>query len=432
MLNKIKSHNQNQVQEILLCAIAATMLFKINLGNLTIILAIIYNLIFFKKENFIRFKSFPFIFPVLFFIITVISGILSKDFKQGINSIDLNLLLVLIPVIIVNSKIDNNTIDKIFKYFFYASIISVTILLINAILKVIKGSVIDNIVFHEFTKLYDQHPVYYAILLSLALFFVFLNGNTLQKKFKIIGILVLILGIIFCASKAVIFLNAVTYILYFLFKNRGLKSKISLILILFFTIITVYNIPFINHRFVDGLRFHESTIEFKPTNDFLKKKIFNYEEKKAISDLELRYIMASVGVYHLIADDKILTGYGQGDVQDYLDYYYYSYNLAPNWNEGHNIHNQYLHVFITYGVIVFLLFLSYIIFSFYIAIKHKDLLHFFFLALLAFVFIFEVILVRNKGIVLFYFFNTIFLIKSIYIENSNFRHQRNPKLSRRF
>lgn len=425
MLEKIKSHNSQQVQDILLCTIAATMLYKLNIGNLSVILAVVYNVIFFKKENLFKLKSFAVIFPVLFFLITILSGILSKNISEGVKSIDLHLLLVLIALIVVNSNVNKRTIEKVFLSLFYSSLLSVTILIVNAAIKFFKGQGVHDIVFHGFTEIYDQHPVYYAIILSLALFFVFLYGKIIPSKIKNIGIIILIIGIVFCASKAVLFVNAVAYVLFFLFKFKSLKTKLTLLLVLVFTVGMVYNIPFINHRFVDGLRFHENILEFKPTNSFPDKKLFNYEEKDAISDLELRYIMAKMGVYHLIEDGKVLTGYGEGDVQDYLDYYYYSYNLAPNWNEGRNIHNQYLHILITYGILTLLLFICYLIYSFYIAIRNRDVLHIFFLALLAFVFIFEVILVRNKGIILFYFFNTLFLIKSIYIENSNLRHQRN-------
>ena len=425
MLNKIKFHNTQQVQDILLCAIAATMLYKLNIGNLSIIIAVIYNVIFFRKENIIKFKSFAFIFPFIFFVITVLSGVLSRNISEGIKSIDLNLLLVLIVLIIVNSNVNKRTIERVFISLFYSSLISVTILLVNALIKWLNDGGIDNIVFHGFTELYGQHPVYYAIILSLALFFLFLYGKSIPNRVKSIGVIILIIGIIFCASKAVLFVNVVIYVFFFIIEVKGLKMKLSLLFVITLTIGLAYNIPFINHRFVDGLRFHENILEFKPTNYFPDKKIYSYEEKKAISDLELRYIMASIGVYHTVKEGNILTGYGEGDVQDYLDYYYLSYNLAPNWNEGMNIHNQYLHVFITYGIFTLLFFIGYLIYSFYSAIKHKDALHIFFLVLLSFVFIFEVILVRNKGIILFYFFNTLFLIKNIYIENSNFRHKRN-------
>ena len=133
-------------------------------------------------------------------------------------------------------------------------------------------------------------------------------------------------------------------------------------------------------------------------------------------------------LYHTIKDNKSIFGYGQGDTQNYIDYYLYSYNLGPNWYDGFNVHNQYLHLFITYGVFVLFLFLIYLFYSFKSAIKHSNYLFVVFLIISSFVFIFEVTLVRNKGLVFFYFFNTLFLANFINFENSNIRDKGNSKL----
>lgn len=430
MFEILKNHNRTKIQTILLCGIAATLVFKLNISNLLIIVATVYNVFFFRKKNLYKAKSFAFLFPLIFFCVTVISGFLSKNSVEGLRAIDLYLLPILIALIIINSDIDRKTFLKVFNSFFLASVLSATILLFNALIKVIKQKETQEIIFHDFTRLYDQHPVYYAVLLSLAIFYIFISKECkLPTSVKRIGITILVITLILCASKIVLFVNMAAYFYLFSISIKNRRQKIIYLSGFLVLSIMVYNIPFIKNRFVDGLRFHETALQFKPTNDFQQKKIFDYSEKLVISDLELRYILWNIGVYHLVEDGKLLTGYGKGDVQDYLDYYYYSYNLAPNWNEGRNIHNQYLHVLITQGLIVFLLFISYIIYSFYTAIKNKDSLYLFFIILLFFVFIFEVVLVRNMGINLFYFFNTLFLIKNIYFENSHTRNQGHTKLS---
>lgn len=430
MFKILKNHKKSQVQTILLCGIAATLMFKLNLSNLLIIVATVYNVFFFSKTNIHKVKSFVFIFPLVFFIITVLSGFLSKNGDEGLRSVDLYLMPILICLTLINSDINRKTFLKVFNTFFLGSVLSATILLINVLVKIIKQKETQEIIFHDFTMLYDQHPVYYAVLLSVAIFYIcFTKECRLHKSIKWIGITILIISLILCASKIVLFVNVVAYFILFSVNIKNRNQKIVYLSGFLFLAIMIYNIPFIKDRFVDGLRFHETTLKFEPTNNFKKKKLFDYTEKSIISDLELRYILWNIGVYHLVEDGKLLRGYGQGDVQDYLDYYYYSYNLAPNWNEGRNIHNQYLHILITHGLIIFLLFIAYILYSFFIAIKNKDMLFLFFITLIAIVFIFEVVLVRNMGINLFYFLNTLFLIKNIYFENSHFRNQGNTKLS---
>lgn len=418
-------YNTYAIKIILLNLIAATLLYKVNFGNTAIIIAIAYNLLFFNKKNIYKFKSFAFVFPVVFLIITVFSSLISAKYMEGLRHTDLELLPLLLSVIIINTKVNTHTIQRIFTWFYSSSVISTTILLINFIIRFSEGFKVNDLIFHSFTSLYDQHPVYFSMFLSLALFYDIIIEKQNNNYRRLLFNSIILIGIILCASKAVLLFNIIGYSLYFFIKAKGIKKRVIYAFVVIVVSISVFNITFVKNRFLDGLRFSKDIVEFKPTNDVLQKKIFLLEEKTKISDLELRYIFWRIGIFHLIKDNKIVFGYGQGDVQNYLDYYYFSYNLAPNWCEGRNLHNQYLHILVTYGLFALFFFISYLSYSFYQAIKYKNVLYLFFLSLVSFVFIFEVVLVRNKGIVFFYFFNTLFLFNNIRFENSNYRNKRN-------
>lgn len=263
--------------------------------------------------------------------------------------------------------------------------------------------------------------------LSLALFFSISSSKIIKEreniKIKWIYIfnLFLIIGLVLSASKAVLVIDLIAFSFFYL-KTKDLKTKFGYVFSFLLLLILVFNVSFVKKRFSEGMVFREEIASFKPTNNYVKKKIFTSDEKRNISDLELRYVFGSIAFYHVIQDQKLLFGYGQGDVRDYLNYYYYSYNLGPNWYENRNVHNQYLHILIVYGLFVLIFFLGYIIYSFRKAIKYKNKLHLFFLVLTCFVFIFEVVLVRNKGIIFFYFFNSLFLFNYKTIESSNIRN----------
>jgi len=226
------------------------------------------------------------------------------------------------------------------------------------------------------------------------------------------------------ASKAILFIDILALAFLSVFKTRGVRRKLAYSLCLICSFIILANISFIRSRFSEGLVVNDNIVSFKPTNSFPDKKQFTYDEKKHISDLDLRLIFLKVGIYHLYKDHQLWFGYGHGDAQGILDYYLYSYNLAPNWYEGFNVHNQYLHLLLYYGVIGLFTFLSYMIYSVVLAIRRRDMIHLIFLAILGFVFCFEVPLLRIKGIVFFFFFNTLFLLNKPHVENSNFRHER--------
>lgn len=426
-------HNQAHFISFWLTSfIVVTIPFQLNFGNLALILASVFSIFTFKKQNFKKLMNFGVLFPIFFFLITIGSSLKSKDIQEGLVRSDLELLPVLLVIILINQDFNKKKVLKLLHYFTISTVISTMILIIVAVYNKIQN--INSGVFHDFTSLYDQHPVYYAMYISLSLFYILLYPNRFFKShpfIKVIAGLCLLLGLVLCASKAVIFIVIIIIVLILLPKKK-LEYKVGYIASITIMSIILYNTSFIRERFVDGLRFNDTIVQFQPTNNFRIKKLFTYEEKENISDLELRYLFLKTMLYHLSEDHKILFGYGQGDAQKHIDYYYYSYNLAPNWYEGFNVHNQYLHILITYGVFVLLTFLYYLFYSFKFAIKQKDFLFAIFLIISCFVFIFEVTLVRNKGIIFFYFFNTLFLSNYINFEDSNFRNKRYTKLSWRF
>ncbi|MEB8328224.1 O-antigen ligase family protein [Flavobacteriaceae bacterium KMM 6897] len=420
------SLDNSKIKWIVLALIPCLLPFQINLGNLVLIIAVAYNFFFFKKQNIKKFKSPGFIFPCFFFIIALISSLFSKKYEVGLKHLDLDLLQLLLAFVVINQSFDKERVNKLFDYFFYACSLSSAILLFNNFLKVLSVDSNEILFFHDFTLLYDQHPVYYSIYISLALFFKFYNTKSFSslKKRDILLASLLLLALVFCASKIVLFIDLCFVLVFILTQKISLKNKMLFVLPVIMLSLTVFNIPYIKERFVEGLDFDTEIIHFEPTNDFQNKKLFIYEEKANISDLELRYIFVKIGLYHLIQDGKLLFGYGQGDTQLYLDYYYYSYNLGPNWFEGFNVHNQYLNILLNYGIFVLLAFLGYLLYSFWIAFKYRDIPFVFFLVISSLVFIVEVMLTRNKGIILFYFFNTFFLFKNLRFENSNIRNTR--------
>lgn len=425
---KVPFLNREKLGFFLLLLVVVTIPFQLKFGNMALIAFTVNNVILFKKKNFTWSKLIFIVFPVCFFVITIISSLFSKAQDVGLKHTDLVLLLIIISFSMVNQSIKRENIGKILDFFYYATVISTLILLLNAIIKLVTHFDAKEIVFHDFTALYDQHPVYFAMYLSFALFYdIYKNHSKIVPKRKFRWMLngILIVGILLCASKAIIFIDFILISLYYFIVAETLKKRFISVFILVASFILILNIPFLNHRFTDGLRFGDNIVSFEPTNDFLKKKHFTYDEKKDISDLELRYVFGKLAFYHISQDQKIMFGYGQGDVQNYLDYYFFSYNLGPNWYEDFNVHNQYLHVLITYGIFVLVFFVSYLLFSIYLALINRNFVHLFFLILCCFVFFFEVVLVRNKGIIFFYFFNTLFLLTYTNFENSNHRHKRN-------
>ncbi|MEX1382738.1 O-antigen ligase family protein [Lutibacter sp.] len=398
---------------------------SVSLGNIFIIISVLYSvfLLVKKKLRLQQFTRFSFVFPAAYFLIIVLSGLLSKDLDQGLRVIDKSSLFVLVSFSTIALYTSKHLLGKVLLVFSASTLFTTIILILYGIFNIIfKEKPIETLLFHEFTRLFDQHPVYFALYISFSIFSLTALSNhswLINKKPHVFAsIIILICGLFLTASKAVIIGFTVLYVfqLKTVFKTKRLKIIAMLFLIT--SVITISSISFLRNRFIEGVKF---TSNFKPTNDLTKANIFDSENKYDISDLELRYILGSIGLYHLIKDKKILFGYGVGDTQNHLDYYYMSYGLAPNWFEGLNLHNQYLEIIVSLGILTFLFFVSYIFYGFNMALTSENNLYVFYIILVLFAFLFESYFMRNKGIVFFIFLNTLFITHSLY-ESCNIRN----------
>ena len=424
---------QKHIQVISLAvifSIALTLPMEIKYGNIAIIAGFIISLFYLKKRDFTFFKFYVFSYPFIFFTIALISGLFSKDIISGLSRLDRHLipLLLTIVFIVCNKAPINKTLS------FYSFVITGTTLVLSSVVifHFYQGVDLNQLVFHNYTALYDQHPVYYALMILVALLFLLVKIKDVVSWQELgwqwyLQINILGSGLVLCASKAVIVVFIILLLIGSIVYLRGRKRTLIILLSLTFFFLLVYKVEYINKRFFEGISLEQNIMAFRPTNDFTLKKRFDYDEKLNISDFELRILLSKISMYHMLQDRVFLFGYGSGDAQDYLDYYLYSYNLGPNWYQGFNVHNQYLHIVLNYGIFVLCLFLYYLGAMFRYAIRKKDFLHIAVLMAFSFVFLFEVSLIRNKGIVLFYFFNLLFLTNHSNFENCNIRNTRDTQ-----
>ena len=428
---KLSSYSIN---ELIVAAMIFGIPLTIKLGNIVLIFAFLFALYHLVVNfKFIQFSitNFYLIFPCIFFAIVLGSALLSHDLYSGFVQLEKNLLVLLIPltlhILCYKRKIDYNFLFKIYAL---SNFVVTFLLLVIGILRILKGASTEVFFFHEFTAFLDLHPVYVAINISLTLFYIsqYYLVHTIITKKKLLVTLALLIYFYFvlylCASKGVILFFTFLYViqLWLIFKKTSFKL-IALSIALMFTI-GLLCIPKVSTRFMEGLHFNIAN--FQPTDKIEKAKVFSNIEKDEISDLELRYLMLKIGCYHIYKENKFIWGYGIGDVQNYTDYHYMIYGLAPGWFEGYNLHNQYLQYLVSYGLFGMVFFLVYLTYSFIIALRTKSRIYLLFIVLIMCIFLFESLLARNKGIVIFYFFNTLFLIKVIN-ENRYFRNQRNSQ-----
>ena len=394
--------------------------FSIPIGNLFLFLGGAGLLFLTFRQKGFSFKnttlSLAWGFPILFFFLVLTSALFSGDVAKGLVQVDKHLIIALYGLLFFfGNPVTREEYESTFKAFSTATLLVCLMLLLAAIIRFLSTGDFGVFFFFEFGSLFDLHPVYIAINLVIASLFVIHHyGNTpFSRKGAVLFVgvqLIFVLGLLLCASKAVLGIYVILVSIELLRALKGNLNRILAVIIIGILLSGSMALPQLQKRFMEGMHFDLSG--FKPDADLAHATVFTNEAKANISDVELRYLLWRIGLFHWGNDEVYLFGYGIGDVQHYLDYYYMYYGLAPSWFEGYNLHNQYLQYLVTYGLVGLGVFLAYLLVSFRRAIQSGNRLHLYFLILISSIFIFECLLSRNKGLAIVYFINTIFLSRN--------------------
>ncbi|MCO5724233.1 O-antigen ligase family protein [Robiginitalea marina] len=394
--------------------------FSISIGNLFLFLGGAGLLFLTLKQSRYSFKisspNIAWLYPLSFFGMVLTSALFSGDVVRGMVQVDKHLVVALYGLIFMFcSPVGRDEYEFTLKAFTAGTFLVCGLLLLAAIIKFIGSGDSEVFFFFEFGAFLDLHPVYIAINLVISSLYLIheysKKPRSKEQTLLFVGVqIIFVTGLLLCASKAVLVIFAIMATVEFFLALRKKSQKLIGVLIIGILLTGAFAIPQLHKRFSEGLHFDLE--EFRPVSDLSEAKVFSNEEKANISDLEIRYLLWSIGLHHWDDDRVYLFGYGIGDVQHYLDYYYMYYGLAPSWFEGYNLHNQYLQYLITYGIVGFCLFIAYLLISYRNALITRNRLHLYFLILISGIFIFECLLSRNKGLAIFIFLNTIFLSRN--------------------
>lgn len=428
---KLKKFLLSEFDQWALVLIAAALPWNIPVGNAVLISTVILGFLIstFKKDwswLSLRKSMLP---TLVFFTLVVFSALNSSNLEQGLKQIDKVLLLPMICFAVLRFYNDTQ-MEKLAKAMAFSTAIAVLVLFIIASIRFILVGNSNVFFFHSFTEPIAQHAVYFSLtaLLSLLFYWEFTNPfgvDENKKRVSWIVVALLLLGIVLCASK-IVFAMTIILLPIFVVGSKGDRSMKTLVfgvgLVLF-----VFGLALepVRTRFMEGLTFNNQSV--KPAVNLVNTYEYTLEEVGEISDLEVRFIFVKIGAFHWWHDQERIWGYGIGDIQDHLNYYYYVYGLAKGGYLNFNLHNQFLQTLVGMGIVGLFVLLLIFWTSFRSAFRSTNRAHLFFLLMMGIVFLLECVLSRNKGILLFFFLNTIFLLKNSTLESSYTRDTRNSK-----
>lgn len=343
---------------------------------------------------------------VLFFFTFLIGLVYTSNLNQGASELEKRSALAILPIIILTCKInlDNEQLEKLILYFFYAGILISLGLVTFAFYRYQEGSNADVFYYRELTNIIKHHPVYfsYYLLFGLLARFLILFRTHHKKLFfwilNLCGLTILVL----LASKMVVSLLIIISILLLLtyFRSTQVYYKLvaGVLLILLITGSFLF-FPQVRGKATDML--HLSMTDLNQ-----EKYAYNYP----FNGLNFRLVVWKLSIQHLYTDGLLWFGVGTGDARDYLNDVFGQHGLLDGGYLNYNTHNEYVETVLRHGIVgLFVLSFVYL-WGLYKAISERNFFLIVFLLIFAFSSWSEASLSVNKGIVFFSFYYPLLLL----------------------
>ena len=387
-----------------LLGLVATFPFGIKINNLFLILFAITWLFQFRFS--IRNNLILYCLGALYFF-HVLGVLYSVNVEQALFELEKKIGLVLFPLIFSNlNNIDSKKYRTVLLVFVVTCCIALLILFSHATYQYINSHTTDFFFYDSLTDFIGIQPMYLSMYVCFSIFILVYLISVIEVRnlsLKILYIVVfgfLIVSMFFLSARIVILsfcLISFFGIMIYFTRRKEIKKGIGIISLM---VLVVF-----------------SLIYFIPTNRERFKEAINYKGEYSIDKQwggrSLRLLKWDCSVY--IIKNNLLFGVGTGDAQDELQKCYETKLYTPLlfWPDvKFNAHNQYLQSAIDLGLVGLSLFLLCLIVQVHRALLNKNYLFISFIALFSICCLTESMLERNKGIVFFAFFASLFMYQN--------------------
>lgn len=252
---------------------------------------------------------------------------------------------------------------------------------------------------HEFKQFFYQdhsffhHPSYASMFYTFAIsamiyYLINRDAKMYEKIIYILFIPLFIVEVFLLSSKTaflILFFVAVLFIFYVIIHKHNRLLNLLYTLIIFMIAFSVYK--FMPEKY----------------NRFLRK----INDIHSIDDLkeDVRFYIWT-GSWEA-AKENIPYGVGTGDAKNILKNKYKDKSLEYFYNREYNAHNQYLQILLTLGIPGIAVFVSGLLYAFFISIKKRYFLYIVFLIIFGLNILTESMLERQAGVVFYAVFNAL-------------------------
>lgn len=377
-----------------LCGLFVLLPFK--LKPVTVIVFFIFCLFsVFRKNTKTQFEFKTSLIISTFFIVYALSLFFSENIQKGITILVRCIPIILIPLgySFLSSQV-RTLFNQVFRKTFIIAA-SVYAILIFIYLKQLGYFAQKHDLYYCYSYItyefwgINEHPIYISIYFSIALFFIMMEGFK-NKILNFTLFVVLIFGLLILARKGVIISFCILSVVLLFLKQDKRQSK-KLVFVFIGLMLLSLSVTEIRNRFLEI---------------FDTQNIVNSKETSS----GIRYILWNTST--TVIQESNYLGYGVGDAQAALSKQLAIDGFEVLAKENYNAHNQLMQIGLAAGIagiVLYVLSLFYFIRRF---IKRKNaeavVLFLFFL----FVFMFESVLERQNGILIYSWITAMFIYTS--------------------
>jgi O-antigen ligase len=335
-------------------------------------------------------------------MLELVSVLYSTDMKDGLHEVEKRLALIALPVVTFHS-VAGVVKDRarVFSLGIICTFLVSLYCLVVASYNFLYRSV-NTFYWFDFTQPIICDPGYISLVINVLCIFImreFVSSWNLPsptRRFLFLGLIAYFGVIIFLlASKlhGLIFIAIVVIGLVDVYRRHVVSWKGSVIIIAMLVVI--------------GFSLARSEVLTRYAHiDTYEIPAFDSPDE-AFNELTLRLAILDCSV--TIIKDNLFFGTGVGDVMPDLIALYRKLDFKFGFNNAYDPHNQYVRVCLATGVVGLALFLANLIATFVSALRSADWLVVSFMIVMAIAFLFESVLDRHTGIVIYAFFHSVLI-----------------------
>lgn len=361
----------------------------------------------FKNKFSTIFKNKFSLFFIGFFLMHVIGLAYTENMDAGLFDLQVKLSLFIFPIILVSRPFNTDQIRKMFVAFIVGGIICSFVMLTRAVYTYVVLS--ENNFFYQAFSFFI-HPSYLSMYFNLSivwlLYSVFNPPTKWNRSSTIISFLVIFFFsfiIVLLSSKMGLITMVVIYLGFMIYFIVRSKKYLMGIVGLFIIVASVFAVV----RFVPAIegRINAVFVALSSAGD-------NHAEKESTA---VRMLIWSAA--NKVVTENFLLGAGTGDAKDELVKEYEKEGMTGAIEHKLNAHNEFYQVFVSIGVIGFLIFIACLFWPLFRAFRSYNVIYALFLLIIITNYFPESMLETQAGVMFYAFFNSLLCFCTNFVPN---------------